>query len=47
MLPNQKIRSDGYPKIKDYSRMKKQVDKIDIRDPNFDKPINQLYKNYE
>lgn len=46
MLPNQEIRADGYPKIKDYSRMPKQVDKVDIKDPNFDKPLNQLTKIY-
>lgn len=42
----QTIRLDGYPIIKDFSRMKKPNFKVDINDPNFDKPIINLYKNY-
>lgn len=42
----QKIREDGYPKIIDYSRIKKPVFKVDIRDANFDKPLKQLNIEY-
>lgn len=44
MQENQIIRADGYPKIKDFSRMKRQIEKVDIHDPNFHKPLSNLEK---
>ncbi len=38
-------RQDGFPKIKDLS-IGKQVEKIDINDPNFDKPVSAMEKDF-
>lgn len=46
MQVTQEIREDGYPKIIDFSRLKRYVYKIDIKDPNFDKPLSKLNINY-
>jgi len=39
-------RQDGFPKIKDLSIGKK-IDKIDINDPNFDKPVSAMEKDFK
>ena len=38
-------RKDGFPKISEISLNRKRV-KIDAKDPNFDKPISALTKEY-
>ena len=39
-------RQDGFPKVKDLS-IGKNIDKIDINDPNFDKPISVMEKDFK
>lgn len=40
-------RKDGFPKVNELSRSKVKPYKIDIKDPNFDKPIDELIKIYK
>ena len=40
-------REDGFPKVNEITRFKdKSPYKIDIKDPNFDKPLSELTKEY-